>query len=341
MKIKNLFKTLTGESMQIKDNNKKANESDTLFNRKVKGNKFDSNEHKQTFKAIPDDDYPSYEECCAKYKSVRKSNSVIYSNDGKILEEVELDFEGPLIIPEGVKTLRECNSSDITAIIMPDSVTKIEEYFDCSNIASLEYVRLSRGLTEIPQGIFQFSDVSEWHFPEGLKVIGADNFESSTLNKGCTRVKFPSTLEYILSNTFEDNSFEEIVIPASVKVIFPGAFSGNDKLRKVKFMSDETVVLEGAFDCCDFINSEAIWEAHKLGDRVFGADKVMYEGKTLTYIPPYYCGKLVVKNGTEKIASNIDFNRLKGITELYLPDSLDYNDKYLKNIKVLRTSNKK
>jgi len=134
---------------------------------------------------------------------------------------------------------------------------------------------------------------------------------------------------------------EEIVIPANVKAIFPFAFGWNKKLKKVKFMSDETVVLPKAFIFCDQIDLNAIYKAHPLGDRIFGADEVRYDGDTLTYIPPYYCGKLVVKDGTRKIASEINnLNQFYGITELYLPDSLEYNGEYPEILKVLHASDK-
>jgi len=48
---------------------------------------------------VPDDDYPTYEECFAKYEPNPKANLVKYSNDGKVFVEIGSNFKGPLIIP--------------------------------------------------------------------------------------------------------------------------------------------------------------------------------------------------------------------------------------------------
>ena len=411
--IKDLFKTLTGGTLRVKDGSKKADESATIasisegkntngvmqLNAEMTVGDFKSkmfsdfglkvdvgtpddwvavpdgitlgqlrslpkNAVKAQLEAmvgakadnglketVPDDDYPTYEECCAKYGPSPKANLVKYSDDGKVLEEIGSGFEGPLIIPEGVETLHGgygcwskkiiavCYSCKITAIVMPDSVKKWDKILRFSGINSLEFVRFSHRLAEIPEQGFYCTPVTELRFPEGLKVIGRSNFQNHC-GKTCKRVTFPSSLEYILSDTFYGNDLEEIVIPANVKAIFPGAFERCKKMKKITFMSDETVVLPGAFRHCDHIDSDAICKAHQLGDRILGADEVRYDGDTLTYIPPYYCGKLVVKDGTQKIASDIDLRQFDGITELYLPDSLEYNGKYPQNITVLHASDK-
>ena len=403
--IKDLFKTLTGGTLRVKDGSKKADESATIasiskvdnnanevmqLNAEMTVGDFKSkmfsdfglkvdvgtpddwvavpdgitlgqlrslpkNAVKAQLEAmvgakadnglketVPDDDYPTYEECCAKYGPSPKANLVKYSDDGKVLEEIGSGFEGPLIIPEGVETLRAETRwwyNKITAVVMPDSVKKWEKSFTLSYMGSLKFVRFSHRLAEIPEEVFYHASIPEWQFPEGLKVIGRDNF-CKFGGETCKHVTFPSTLEYILNNTFFGNDLEEIVIPANVKAIFPNAFRYNRKLKEVKFMSDETVVLPGAFLYCDQIDLNAIYKAHQLGDRVFGADEVRYDGDTLTYIPPYYCGKLVVKDGTQKIASDINLERFDGITELYLPDSLEYNGRYPQNITVLHAFDK-
>jgi len=263
--IKDLFKTLTGGTLRVKDGGKKADESATIasiskgkntngvmqlnaemtigdfkskmfsdFGLKVDVGTPDdwvsvpngiilgqlrslpNNAVKAQLEAlvgaivdnglketVPDDDYPTYEECCAKYGPNPKANLVKYSDDGKVLEEIDSDFEGPLIIPEGVETLSgTCRSKKITAIVMPDSVKKWDKSFSFSAIDSLEFVRLSHRLAEIPEYVFFNTPVTELRFPEGLKVIGKNNFESPNENKNCKRVTFPSTLEYILYSAF-------------------------------------------------------------------------------------------------------------------------------------------
>jgi len=217
----------------------------------------------------------------------------------------------------------------------------MEKSFKLSGQGSLKFVRLSHVLREIPDEVLKYVYIPKCQFPEGLKVIGRRNFMRYDGDKGCKHVTFPSTLEYILRGAFWNNNIEEFVIPTNVKAIFPNAFGYCDKLKKVKFMSDETVVLPGAFYWCDHLDSLPICKAPPLGDRVFGADEVRYDGDTLTYIPSYYCGKLVVKDGTRQIASNINLEIYDGITEQYLPDSLKYNGKYLEFTKVLRSSEKK
>lgn len=288
--------------------------------------------------AVPAGDYPTYSEAVALHKAGSKSDRYKLSDDGTIIYEISDSLEGPLIVPEGVEKVvfdRNDRIEEMTAIIMPDTVKEMKGYLNCNYCENLKYLRLSHSMKEIPQEAFYSLNMEELVIPEGVEVIGSGAFRYASIKS----VSLPSTLKFILPGAFNRCNLEEIVIPAGVKAIFPEAFSGNSDLSRVTLLSDETIVMSGAFEDCAIENEEELYASHPLGDRTFGMgeetygdveqrnwrDEVTGIRRELTYIPEYYCGPLRIAEGTEAYPDIEDYS---GITELYLPDSI--TDKYFK-----------
>lgn len=191
--------------------------------------------------------YPTYEECVARFAPTNKSDRFTLSDDGKVLTEINDTFEGPLIVPDGVTTIKldRVRADGITAVILPDSVREMEAEFWGPDV--IDFIRLSSGLEVIPENCFSSCGLKEIVIPEGVRVLGPGCFGYNPAEK----VVLPSSLEFILSGALSNLKVERLVIPSGVKAIFPEAFKGCDKLREVVFESDKTVVFPGAFESCE------------------------------------------------------------------------------------------
>ena len=292
--MKELFKTLTGGTLRVKDGGKKADESATLAAiRKESDNKsgaFALNPEMTVgdFKAKMLSDYGLKVEVgtpddwvsvpdgitlgqlrelpknavkaqlealvVGGEKKTEKSNTqqddtpqfeqspdaarVEYSEDGTILKKCPTDFEGALIIPEGVKEIYQNafdGCSKLTAVIMPDSITELN--YISNDCTSLSYVKL----------------------PDTLKVLPAYYFEGSSVST----VILPQCLEQISNDAFKEcKNLKEITIPASVKFIGDYAFSGCSSLEKVVFEgTDIEVSVKYVFDDCENLDVAKVWEA--------------------------------------------------------------------------------
>ncbi|MDE7440677.1 MAG: leucine-rich repeat domain-containing protein [Muribaculaceae bacterium] len=279
-------------------------------------------------------DYPTYEECVAKYPAGPKGDRYKISEDGKTMYDISESLEGSLIVPEGIEVVkfgRNAWIEELTAIVMPDSVKEMRGYLHCCE--KLKAIRLSPNM-KLSREAFGCLEMEEVTIPEGIAVIPSGAFEYSKLK----RVKLPSTLEFICPQAFRGCNLEELVIPENVKVIFPGAFERNEELKKVTFLSDDTKVMKDAFEDCDELSDvDSLYAGRELGDFTFGEDELVYgdvEKKNwrgevtdvcfeLISIPEYYCGPLRIKDGVKEYPDITDY---AGITELYIPDSVE--DRY-------------
>ena len=170
---------------------------------------------------------------------------------------IPAEIEGYPVVEWNVKIYGD---SDITALIFPDSITKIrnptttdyrgERRSAFSYMYQLKKVRLPKYLKEIPADWFSdHSFLTEIQLPE-LEVIGAETFIGTSIEKlvipqsvkrieaaafsGCqqlTEVTLPDNLEYIGANAFSGTSIKTLNIPQSVKRIEAGAFRGCGYLK--------------------------------------------------------------------------------------------------------------
>lgn len=275
-------------------------------------------------------DYPTYEECIAKYPMTKGGDRYKISEDDKTLTPSEA-LKGSLIVPEGVEVLHLngfYRNDDITALILPDSIKEINGNFKSRN---LKFIRLSKNLRTLPARVFADCPIEEIAFPEKIKIIHDNAFNNTRLKT----IKLPDGVEYICREAFSHTDIEKIIIPESVKEVCDRAFYYCEKLKEVTILSKKTVVIPGAFDCCGKkdenynlipnFDTEKIYKDHELGDRIIGEADVIYKEingkKTLTYVPNYFCGKLKIEEGTKNCNASFPDN----ITELWIPDSMLVN----------------
>ena len=170
---------------------------------------------------------------------------------------IPAEIEGYPVVEWNVKIYGDAN---ITALIFPDSITKIvnptttdyrgERRGAFSYMYQLEKVRLPKYLKEIPADWFSgHKFLTEVQLPD-LEVIGAETFIGTSIEKliipqsvkkieaaafsGCqqlTELTLPDTLEYIGAEAFSGTSIGILNIPQSVKRIEAGAFRGCGYLR--------------------------------------------------------------------------------------------------------------
>lgn len=198
-----------------------------------------------------------------------------------------------VVIPQTVTTIGEaafffCNISEIT---IPDSVTTIKDHAFAS-CYELTKIDIPASVTDIGTGVFASctklesinvneanpnyisvdgalytkdmssligypigkTDVSEFTVPDGVKDIGSNVFELSSL----TKVNLPDGLESIGEYAFENANITEINLPDSLKSIGKGAFDSCDALTEITIPKNVTSIEERAFCFCKNMTSAII-----------------------------------------------------------------------------------
>lgn len=180
-------------------------------------------------------------------------------------------FLKEVIFGSSVKTIGDFafyKCCDLESITLPASVRKIGE-MAFMGISSLKEVSLNEGLKTIDDGAFQECIKLETvTIPASVEVVGVNIFadckrlsniivaagntaykaENRMLltSDGTTLISYPtvsgsftipSTIAYIGDYAFYGTALTDIVIPATVKVVGIGAFSGCTSLKNVRFMS--------------------------------------------------------------------------------------------------------
>ena len=281
--------------------------------------------------------FPTYEECLEKYPAHLPADAYELSEDGKIMSNITEAIDGPLVIPDGVEVVdfgHQYRNDELTAFILPDSVKEMKGSFNGNFCEKLEFVRLSPNMS-LPESAFYYCPLESIQIPNGMKVIPKAAFEGTKLKE----LILPESVEYIMKDAFRGlKKIEEIVIPNNVKIIMPGAFSHCENLKKATILSPDTIIFPEAFKYCEQLGEEIekeLYEKHKVGDREIGADEVVYaeeeksicgktvRSKVLKYVPEYFCGELIIEEGTNKADyKGANLRDIEGITKLYIPDSM-------------------
>ncbi|NLA69961.1 MAG: leucine-rich repeat domain-containing protein [Clostridiales bacterium] len=111
------------------------------------------------------------------------------------------------------------NSTALTEIKLPDSVTSLG--LGCfASCTSLESLKLSKGLTTIPQSAFNMTAIKKVVIPEGVTTIDRMAFAGAHVEE----LVLPNTLETIGKQAFNNHQLTTLDIPSSVKVIGESAF---------------------------------------------------------------------------------------------------------------------
>lgn len=221
-----------------------------------------------------------------KINILRVSESGYLVEDGVIIRYLgsEKDIVIPSMIDGQVITTIGNNAfrdnENITSIVMPNTITKIESVKEgnlapdcyqspfryCTNLKS---VKLSEGLTEIPEVLFYGCDsLVDVYIPESVVNIGQGSFqlckslENINLPKNlksiegylfymCSsleKIELPKNITHIGSYAFyECDSLKFVDIPEGTKFIGERAFAGSHQLEEVKIPDSVTEIGSFAF----------------------------------------------------------------------------------------------
>lgn len=117
------------------------------------------------------------------------------------------------------------DSTDITSVTMPDTITEIDDYA-FSSCRSLESVKLSSNLKTLGTNVFFLcSSLESIEFPASIEDLGIYTFSGSGLKS--VTIPESETLTTIRDYVFyQCPQLTEVNIPSTVTEISEGAFSG-------------------------------------------------------------------------------------------------------------------
>ncbi len=233
----------------------------------------------------------------------------------EVTEEIVLPSTLEEIGPWGL-----AGTSKMDSLVIPDSVTKMERkaVFGCIN---LKTVKLPAGLKEIPESCFEACGFAEITLPDGLETIGSKAF--------CARgVRFYPEKH----DVYIDQSFTDVVIPASVKTIEGRAFYGCQKLKNITLKGLPEELKPGAFDDTAWYHAKADGPVY-LGNILVDYKGTMPEDYTL-YIPATVKGiaagafgyqknlkAVIIPDGVSFLGVGIFLN-CSSLSEIRLPSDL-------------------
>lgn len=187
---------------------------------------------------------------------VASADSTDSSGDFTIYEGELVSYNGAggaVSIPDGVTSIGACafqsaQGATITSIVIPNTVTSIEDYAfnGCANLTSVE---IPSSVTSMGDGVFEYcTNLSNVTFDGSLSCISDYTFEDCSSLKSIT---FPNGITVIGSASFEDcDSFSAITIPGSVTSISDTAFWNCKNLKSITIPSSVKSIGDSTFYEC-------------------------------------------------------------------------------------------
>ena len=181
-----------------------------------------------------------------------------YTGDASL---IFLPYEVNGHIVESIGTSAFYGHEHLRGISMQSSVKEIADYafYECTN---LSIVRIKgEGLERIGSEAFRgCENLEDITLPSSVKECGGlifnecKNLKTAGPTSGNYNVKLGFT-ETIPDGLLESSYLEEITIPDTVKNLGVGAFSGCEKLKKIKLSSVTTVIPNSTFNDCRSLES--------------------------------------------------------------------------------------
>lgn len=181
-----------------------------------------------------------------------------YTGDASL---IFLPYEVNGYVVESIGNSAFCGNEHLRGISMQSSVKEIADYafYECTN---LSIVRIKgEGLERIGREAFRgCENLEDITLPSSIKECGGlifyecKNLKTAGPTSGNYNVKLGFT-ETIPDGLLESSYLEEITIPDTVKNLGVGAFSGCEKLKKIKLSSVTTVIPNSAFNNCRSLES--------------------------------------------------------------------------------------
>jgi len=153
-----------------------------------------------------------------------------------------------VILPDGLQAIgeRAFAETKITSIYIPDNVTEIGKgaFAGCTKNQS---ARIPDHLTEIPDKTFAGNyGLTEINWPSKLEIIGEEAFQ----NCGIKEVILPESVRVIGKKAFFETGIDRIHMPDSVTEIHDGAFANCRALVDVRMSRNIRSIGEDAFAWC-------------------------------------------------------------------------------------------
>jgi len=215
----------------------------------------------------------------------------------------------------------------LEGITMPAALEKVNSYaFACMDIPETIKVTLSEGMTEIPEGLFEYStglgnvvlpstiktigkkafyhaEFTGINLPEGVETIGESAFEGA---KCAGKVVLPSTVSKMGKQAFMNAEFASITFTDGMSDIGISAFEGAKGLSKVK-LPDGLKVLNNR----SFYGSDV--ESVEMPESLYAINNYVFQNcEALTSVT--FTGKLE-EIGTEAFSGT-------GLTSVFIPKSV-------------------
>ena len=150
----------------------------------------------------------------------------------------EGDFDYTFVSSTEVTVLGRTDSSNITDIIIPTTVSNNENNYNNYNVNENNY-----NVIDVAPYSFKEVLLNSLIISEGVVKIGTDAFYGCNLKS----VKLPKTLSVIGDDSLQRNAFSSIIIPDNVTVIEGGAFYANSSLKEVTLGTKLTTIGEFSF----------------------------------------------------------------------------------------------
>lgn len=189
---------------------------------------------------------------CLEYKLNSSADAYIITGVkmGKDPEEIVIpaEIEGIPVTTIAENAFRQYEHYNYTSLIMPDSITTINNYAFLEN-KTLKKVVLSAGLSDVKHMTFSgCTNLEEVVIPYGVKTLGALMFSDCPRLK---HVEIPDSVASIGRNAFSNcDALEQITIPAGVTSFGWEVFAECDGLRSVVWKGSTGVIPEYMFMYC-------------------------------------------------------------------------------------------
>ena len=253
------------------------------------------------------------------------------------------DFDGAVVIPDGVETINAdvfAGNTAIKSVVFPKSLTTIPAgaFTGCSNLASIEFKTTSTLNIEWDKTKPAFSGcaISNLSLTEGLQSISDYAFRGTGFVAGIT-VNIPASVTKIGISAFEGTAIAGVNFPenSKLKSIGRDAFYGCTSITSMTFPKSLTLVGPCAFVGCSNLQNVAFAEGSSLatiGESAFESctklESIIIPENVLTIGAKafYGCGNLAKVNIQSVKISTVGAKIFAGtkLSEVVLSENMSY-----------------
>lgn len=219
------------------------------------------------------------------------------------------------------------NCEGLTSIVIPNSVTDIDQYVFCG-CSSLKSVVIPESVAEIASDAFQGCSalesisVSEKNvtFDSRENCNGIIRTSTNTLFLGCKNTIIPHSVKEIGSSAFQDciGLVGELVIPDGIETINYNAFVNCSNITSIIIPESVAEISSGAFKGCSALESISVSEKNTTFDSRENCNGII---RTSTNTLVLGCRNTVIPYSVAEIGGYA-FDGCLGLTEIEIPNSV-------------------